>query len=477
MSILSRIFTKKQPPAAHTATRAYAAAEMGRLTADWILSGVAPRDEIFSSIRTIRLRARALERDNDHVRKFLRQVTDNIVGRGFTFQSTIKNPDGTYDERANALIEKSWRDWSELGVCTVDGRKSWADLERLAIRGIARDGEFIVRMHPGWQGNAWRFALQVIDPELLDESYNNWMDVGEGSNIIIMGIEMDQWLRPVAYYFRRSLRDATRVRVPASEIIHMFMEEVEGQIRAVSWMSSAMIRLHHLAGYEEASIVAARGGACKMGFFTTPAGEDYRPQDYADPTILGYRKPSSEATPGLFEELPPGMEFTQYDPAHPQTQFGDYCQSQLRGIASGLGVAYHTFANDLTQVNFSSGRLGTLDERDMWMVFQDWFSTHLHKIVFSNWLRFAMLSNQVPLPYTKLDKFNAPSFQGRRWKWVDPKKDVEAHVIEVERGWLDDMSICDEMGRDFLEVQQRQNQADKIRKKYQGDKDVRTPDN
>jgi capsid protein len=46
----------------------------------------------------------------------------------------------------------------------------------------------------------------------------------------------------------------------------------------------------------------------------------------------------------------------------------------------------------------------------------------------------ALLRSAIPLPAEKIDKFNMPMFSGRRWPWVDPEKDVNARIKEIQAG-------------------------------------------
>ena len=97
-----------------------------------------------------------------------------------------------------------------------------------------------------------------------------------------MGVEVDKYDRPVAYhlykdhpYDRVYLAQAQHIRVPADEIIHAYLPQRAEQTRGVSLVATAMANVKMLNGYLEAEIVAARVGASKMGFFTSPDGDGY----------------------------------------------------------------------------------------------------------------------------------------------------------------------------------------------------------
>ena len=54
--------------------------------------------------------------------------------------------------------------------------------------------------------------------------------------------------------------------LPADELIHLFIADRPGQTRGVSWLASALQDLHHLAGFQEASVIRARAARSVMGF-------------------------------------------------------------------------------------------------------------------------------------------------------------------------------------------------------------------
>jgi lambda family phage portal protein len=127
---------------------------------------------------------------------------------------------------------------------------------------------------------------------------------------------------------------------------------------------------------------------------------------------------------------------SEYDPTYPNNEFGAFSKAILRGIAAGLGVAYHTLANDLEGVNYSSGRLGSQNERDVWTVLQDWMKECFMHRVYEEWLEEQMLRGTIQstnggiLRPADLEKYERAEFQGRRWKGVDPLKESNANAVD-----------------------------------------------
>lgn len=447
--------------------RLYLAAAQDRLMADMPMSLRSANAEIRPALKILRARSRHAAQNNDYAKQFLRLIRNNVPGpSGFGLQMRVTNPDGTQDVRANATIEESFAKWSRRGVCTVDGQLSRADLERLFARTLAVDGEVLLRHVRGWRGNAWRYAVQVLTVDLLDENLN--VPVGGSisngdyrlpkGNEIRMGVERDGWGRPVAYHLLTrhphddfvSMFGRRYERVAASEIMHAFVAEEIGAARGVPWMHAGMRRLAMLGGYEEAELVAARTAASKMGFFTSENGET---EELTGDAPAGDGDLISEAEPGTFEKLPPGVDFKSWSPEHPTQAFPAFLKSMLRGFASGVGVNYNALASDLEGVNYSSMRHGALQDRDEWKTLQDFQVAAMGLPIFEAWLDMGLLAGAIGnFPATKFEKFNAPEIVGRGWQWVDPKNDAETAEKQIALGINTRQRLCAERGIDFADT-------------------------
>lgn len=444
-------------PSRRRALRRFDAAQYSRLTHSWVASERSINTELRADLDALRRRSRDLAKNSPLAKKFLQMVAGNVVGpRGFALQARVKNPDGSPDKLANDAIEAGWSDWGKARNCDLSKRLSFRDLCRAVAIGLARDGEILVRERQG-AANAYGYALQILDIERLDTTLNR--EAEPGKNQIIMGVELDGDGVPVAYWLATAAlgRDPTGrklQRIPAGEIIHLFMTDDPEQVRGVPWMHAVMLSVNDLKGYNHAAIVAARIGASKMGFFTSPDGDPAPVADGEDSAGM----PFSEADPGQFRMLPPGYDFKSFDPDYPHANYAAFVKEHKRDVASGFGVAYNTLANDLEGVNFSSIRSGTLEERDNWMAVQQWLIDAFLDPVYERWLDNALLSgallmpNGSALPAAKRQKFLAHEFQGRRWQWVDPFKDVQASALAVENGFASPYTIAAQQGLDAEDV-------------------------
>lgn len=435
--------------------RRFEAATMDRLTARWLATGTEIDQELRGQLTALRNRSRDLFKNNEYAARFGRMVRNNVVGpEGFTLQARIVDANGKPDSLANRAVEAAFWRWMRRENCDVSGKRSFVDQCRSALTSLARDGEFLFRKVRGVGYGAFGYQLQALDAARLDETLNR--EATEGSNAIVMGVEMDRFRKPVAYHLWTAPAghlSRARERIPADEIIHDFIPLETEQTRGVPWMHAAMRRLNDLGGYREAAVIAARVGACKMGIWETIDGEP--PPNDGEDDDGNY---ITDAVAGHFDFAPKGYKLAKFDPTYPHDQFDAFCKATLRGIASGIGVAYHGLANDLEGVNFSSIRSGVLDEREEWMAIQNWVISSLLTQVFEDWIAIALLQQKIVLPNgavlpaSKLDKFSAHVWQPRRWSWVDPLKDIQASVIAIDNRLASPQQIAAQSGRDIEDV-------------------------
>lgn len=464
---------KKQPKPKGMQTRNYAAASKGRLFADFIGSNRSADSEIRWALNELRNRSRDLERNNEYFRRYLHLLRTNVVGNnGFRLQVKAVNPDNSMDVSGSQIIENAWSEFSRLGGPTVDGRMSMIDLTMHVIAGMARDGEVFMRIVKS-RSLRHGIAVQIIEPDRVDEEMNERYRNG---NDVRMGVELDEYKRPVAYHvllnhpgdydYTTIAKGTKRARIPAGEIMHIYKPERAAQTRGVPWSAAAISALKMLHGYREAELVAARTGAAKMGFFTSPAGDDFMADGYEGEGGTG--APIYDAEAGTFHQLPAGVDFKAFDPTHPTSAYADFEKAILRGIASGLGVSYTALANDLEGTSYSSIRQGALEERDFYRTLQSFMVEHFLDPLYRVWLdhvtQFAVISINGPGKYEKFSRNF--TFRPRGFQWVDPLKEINAAVVGLQNGILSHSDIAANYGRDaeetFAQIQRDKQSADQF---------------
>ena len=89
---------------------------------------------------TVRARARSLERNDDSFKGIVLDLERNVVGTGAVLQAKSKDESGEENDGLNAMIEREWIRWCRKGTCTVDGRWSFRDVQKLFVRRGYVDG-------------------------------------------------------------------------------------------------------------------------------------------------------------------------------------------------------------------------------------------------------------------------------------------------------------------------------------------------
>lgn len=445
-------FKKKPQPKMHK--RSYSGAGTSRLLSDFNASNRSADSELRVALESLRNRSRDLARNNEYAKRYLELLKTNVVGdRGFTLQVKAVDTIGKLDQIGNDAVEMAFRKWSKKGNCTVDGKMSWIDAQKLVIEALARDGEVFVITHRGAQFHD-SIALEFVEPERVDQEKNERLPNG---NQIRMGVEFDKFRKPVAYhlltYHKGDSDYATQsvaskhVRIPAERVTHIYKQLRAGQTRGEPWLAPSMTALKQLDGFREASVINARVGASKMGFFTSPAGDGFTADDY-DGDI-----PIMQAEPASFHQLPQGVDFQKFDPDFPSAEFDSFHKSVLKGIASGLGVSYTSLANDLEATSYSSIRQGALEERDNYKNIQAFVIEHFVRPIYDEWLASSMEVNSFGIPLRQYDRFSdSAEFRGRAWNWVDPQKEMNSAIMGLKSGILSLQDVASQYGKDVEEL-------------------------
>ena len=382
---------------------------------------------------------------------------------GIGFQAQVKQiKDSTKnDDRINNLVETAWKEWAEEPkYCHTAGKLTFAEIQQLVFRSWLESGEvFIRKVKRSFANSSVPFALEVIEADQCAEDHNQTYM----GNQIIMGVEVDRWKRPVAYWFyqdhpgelwqgRGGVVSRELERIPAEEIIHLHSTDRPNQLRGVPLLYSTITRLKNIGDYEEWEQIAAKAAASIMGLITTP-----------DVDLLGEPKnkdeddslpADEELKPGVMRYLAPGEHLEAFDPKRPNPNVTGFIECQLRASGAGIGASYEHTANDYTKTNYSSSRLSLLNSRDRFKVLQVAFASKFNRIVYREWLDMAVLSGVLNFPDYEIrpKRYQAVKWQFRGWQWVDPHKEVQATIASLAAGMTSLTKVAAEQGEDFEEM-------------------------
>jgi lambda family phage portal protein len=403
--------------------------------------------------RMLRNRARSLVQNNPYARKALDSLVANIVGEGIVPESRAR----TKSQRKQ--IDDLWQRWSKQ--CDADGKLDFDGLTALAYRAMEQDGEVLIRLRPRRpeDGLSVPLQLQVLEIDYLDS-------LKTGTNIVA-GIEYDGIGRVRGYWLHdhhpgdstglMNFRTTGSTFVPADRIIHLYAVERPGQSRGITRFAAAVARLRDLAIYEDAELARKQNEAL---FSVIVSG------DATDFAIPGAGESMSAAQTranqlGDLGELRGGGVFSANGQSitvaapHATPGYTDTVRAHLYAVAAACGVTYEMLTGDLSQVNFSSSRIGQLEfrrlaEQRRWQVLIPMMLDR----VWSAFVSAASTSGAIA------EEDAAVEWTVPRWQYIQPDKEVKADLDEI-RGGLSSISeklrqrgyqpeaVFGELGRDY----------------------------
>lgn len=468
--------------------RGYEAGRFNPTKTFWSFTPRPINRDIYDAIRQVRAQSRNLSQNNSVMKKWLTMLETNIPGPdGYHLQVNVPKPNGDLDTDINTAVENAWCKWSKAKYCDITGNMSFKDMQTTGIRGVGRDGEQLTRIirTKATAQNPFGYQLQTLDPERLDSRYNATLDSG---NLVKMGVEVDRYDRPVAYWLRNVGGDPSspnntvfavnfeaqeRERVLAKDILFVFDKEEAEQTRGMPWAYAVMTLMADLEDYLRTALIASKVGASSSMYLERdPTKSAQGTEDIAD-SENDYGDFEMEVAPGKIRTLPTGYKVSAFEGHYPTQNFVDYVQFMLKMIASGLNVSFFILANSFEEVNYTSSRTALLEERDYWKVKQNWYAEKFLEPVFEDWLEQSLLNGAivtekgVPVPPSAFDKIVANyKLLSRRWDWVDPLKDTQANMLMIQNGLKSRSQVVAERGGDYEKILQDKVKEQKLEQQY-----------
>jgi lambda family phage portal protein len=256
------------------------------------------------------------------------------------------------DQATRKLLEKAWGRF--VDHADAEGRGDLTAFLTKAVRNLVAFGESFVQMPIVER----RLKLKLIASEQVD---TNWTRQIEDGRAIFSGVEVYANGKVLAYWTLRYQTDLPWLpmvyppdRISGDDMLHVFDPPTPGSVRGLSWLSPVATRLLELDRLEDALLARANTSALFCGFIrdvdntagfqTGQTTRDGRPELSMEPVAL--------------RVLPPGCE-VQFPANMPDTAgASDFLKHILRTIAAGGGVPASLLTGDLSDVNYSSARMG-----------------------------------------------------------------------------------------------------------------------
>lgn len=434
-------------------SRYYDAGRPSRATYGWLASFTDANAEIWSNLAALRARSRELGRNNPYARKAIASLTNNCIGPGILPRAKTGNE--PLNKRINALF-KDWYPFAD-----AEGHYDYFGLQKLAARSFFESGEALIRKvpRPAGAGITVPLQYQVLEGDFIDHNKNELTEDGriiQGIEIARGGLRRAYWLfdeHPGEMPLTRRGQLASFPR-PARSFLHLYEKERPGQQRGVPWLYAAMINLRELGTYREAELLRKRLEACFAAIVVNP-------EALADPSTgdINVTPQITDLGGNKVEALEPGGFFYARggsDIKFPQPTalpgYPEYLRTELHGVAAGSLITYELLTGDLSRVNYSSIKAGSVEYRRGMESLQ--WTTVIPVLCDRQWrdfIDFAVLAGKLPegTPY-------GVAHSPPRFESIDPLKDAVADLIATRAGFVSTPEAISSRGYDPKETAEEQ---------------------
>jgi lambda family phage portal protein len=445
-------------------TRAnFAGADINRLTNDWNVTSGDADSTNSDSLELLRNRVRDKQRNSGMVAGPVRRMKNNVVGGGIMPQARAREIPGVLSkeqaEAFNKRIDELWAEHVPKGDAHL--KQSIYEQQGLMFTSYIQDGEVLTvyRSSNNWEryGRNMPLVKEVIEIDRLRTPSK------EISNPRIRnGIEYDNEGVPIKYYVLKQHPGAMFMPLPTDndieeidafagglqKVSHLFNMLRPGQSRGYSFFAAALRDINDLDQIQESARVKQRIEAMLALIIETPARDGM------------YNAQSSNAAgekikkfgPGGVLTTQPGETVKVVDPSRTAGEVEQLLMFCQRGAANAVGVSYEFFANDWRRLSYSNARTikledyAAFDDHQRYMIIHDsipYRESFVTEAVAMGLVR-APRFMEFKVNYLRTDY--TPAVNRR---WVDPKKESEAAVSDINNNITTLAAVAASKGMDY----------------------------
>lgn len=412
-------------------------------------------------IETLRRRSRWTFVNDSFFKNACENLANNVIHYGI--KPRIKDP----------VLRKLWRKW--VREADASGATDYYGLQHSIMVALARDGEVFIRLRqrrPGDMKSGILVQLQVLEPDYVPLSETRILENG---NIVISGVEKNQFGRVVAYWmYDYHPKDVVRLssgnlprRVPASEVIHVYKPDRSEGTRGKPWGTSALNKTEGLKTYDDAELERKKGNAMHGGFIRPPAGEDGKAtlgvegQDDRGIDFAGME-------PGTWTITPPGYEVDFANPPGNDQNYPIYRREGMSEVSVAFGLSVEHVTLNFEKLNDRQWRANNLEvSRGIESIQNHVIIPTIGQAVYERFVTAAYLGGAwSPGTGTVDDSFDVDWIVPARGH-IHPVQDVTAHKEAVAAGFISRKRVAASYGDDVEDIDE-ENALDQQRAKNLG---------
>lgn len=415
-------------------------------------------NDIRSSADNLRAMSRTISINTPMGKRAVQYQVDNVIGEGINPQARIVTSKGKPNVQLNTLINDSFKMWSSKPKrFSKNGRINWRRFQEIVERSRFIDGEVFIRIHETTDD----FKISIIeaarckfgDREATEDGY------------ILDGIEYDQDDCPIRYWFTEidnmnQTEKGSSYSVPANEVIHYYRELFPDQRRGIPEAVANIDTMNQYNAFTFSTLVQKRAAASSMGFIT----QDKDSQENLD---LGIDEDSEFVEPDIIQEfeagtinkLPAGYDIKQFSSTQGGDDFLNFTERLEDHLSMGYGFYKQGWKGDTSNINYSAARFGDQAQRIMFKSVQRNLKEQVFEVIFERWLQWMIVKEDIQIRMTAINSvLLQTTWTFPKWLSIDPQKDAQKDVLDVENGFRSATDIITERGDDpeiiFSQIEQ-----------------------
>lgn len=433
---LERAKLRRQEEIISSGQRAYDAATQGRRGdgwTSWSQSNNANHD-IQKALKILRERSIHSYKNNSSAFSAHRKIQNNVIGSGIMPTPVSLIGEKKLTDKEIDIIKAEWKSFSESTACDWNGNMYMGGIQSLAMRTQSVQGEaFVLRQRDSTARIP--FKLQVLPPHMVDAQKHTYQIKERTGNFVVQGVEFDSRGRKVGFWiFDSDPKNEYTLKieskfVPVDDMFQVFYPDFPEQVRGVPNGVPAMLNMRDLDDYEDAQLLLQKVSASHVGVTTRPEnGEDTKDYERYD-----------HIEPGMIQHLAPGEGIEFNNPPTPGS-YSEYVSKNQQKNAAGFGITYEQLTGDMSNVNFSSGRMGWIEAQRQ---IEDWqYNMFIPQFCDKVWGWFiegliarSVINKRVGAEWTP---------QGR--EMIDPVKEMNGLILELKSGLISWTEACKRRG-------------------------------
>lgn len=452
-----------------------------------------PSSDIHDNADTLRQRSRMLYMSAPVATSAINTNRTKVVGTGLTLKSTIDRdvlgltPEATKEWQTK--VEAEFRLWAEnRRNCDAMGLNNFYGLQQLALKSWLMSGDVFAvvkirdvdKLHP----YALRLHLVEADRVSTPDKYGKPLDsLGytegknfENGNKIYDGVEVDSSGAVVAYHIRNTYPhewrndittwqrvEAVGKKTGLPQVLHIMESERPDQYRGVPLIAPIIEPLLQLRRYTESELLAALVQSYFTAWIVSDAPKDEIPLNEVGNGDLGsvpvenpqidnasHSDSEYEMGPGQVVHLAKGEDIKFGNPNIPTAGFEQFVKTLCKLMGGAIEMPYELLLKEFN-ASYSASRAALLEAWEGFKMRRKWLVDSFCHPTYEIWLSEAVARGRVIAPGFFDDPLVRAAWCGARWIGpvqgsLDPKKEVNAAILQTHHGFRTHEQVAREMG-------------------------------